>query len=99
MNQFRPTGTNVLLKVLPKTESESSIFLPDGKSRPGEIMRWEVLAIGTEVNDEKFSLRPGEVVILGGGHPGEGVWLVQGSIVVFDRRRIVAIEEKMEVQN
>lgn len=97
-NKYRPLGTRVILKILP-VESKSSILLPDGKINPKTHQTFEVIAVGGEVNDEKFRLNVGEVVIAGGLHPSEMIPLSEEQqTFMVDRSKIVAAIEN-NVQN
>lgn len=90
---YRPLGTRVILKILP-VENKSSILLPDGKVNPKQHQTFEVIAVGGEVNDEKFSLKVGEVVIAGGLHPSEMIPLSEeDQTFMVDRSKIVAVLE------
>lgn len=91
---YRPVGTSVLLKLLPQTNKKSSLVLPDGKTHPGEIQQFEIVAIGNEVNDDKFKLNAGETVIVGGAHPSEAVWVdVEQRLLLLDRRKVICVVE------
>lgn len=91
---YRPVGTSVLLKRLPPTNTKSPLVLPDGKNHPNEIQHFEIVSVGAEVNDDKFTVNAGEVCILGGIHPSEAIWIdVREHLLVVDRRKIVAIVE------
>jgi len=100
MKTFKPVGTAVLFRRLPPVNQDHNIILPDGSSRPGDFQEWEILALGDEVNEEKFKLEVGQIVMLGGGHPGEGI-CVDGKlgIFLFDRRRAVCIVESNGTNN
>lgn len=92
MNQtckYRPLGTKVILKILP-IENISPILLPDGKTNPRTRQTFEVIAVGGEVNDEKFSLHSGEVVLVA-AHNSDFVPLdEEQQLVMIDRTRIIA---------
>ena len=97
---YRPVGTFIRIKMLPPAETGSMVILPDGSSKPGQLMRFEIQAIGNEVNEEKFKLQVGEIALLGGGHPSEMMVLdKEAGIMIVDRRRVVAIEESNGTQN
>lgn len=97
-HRYRPLGTRVILKILP-VEHKSPILLPDGKTNPKAHQTFEVIALGGEVNDEKFSLRVGEVVIAAGLHPSEMIPLSEEQqTFMVDRSKIVAVVDTT-VQN
>lgn len=92
-NKYRPLGTRVILKILP-VENKSSILLPDGKTNPKQHQTFEVIAVGGQVNDDKFQLNVGEVVIASGLHPSEMVPLSEEQqTFMVDRSKIVAVLE------
>lgn len=62
---YRPLGTKVILKILP-VENKSSILMPDGVTNSKQRQTFEVVALGGEVNTDKFQLRVGEVVLVAG---------------------------------
>lgn len=96
--KYRPLGTRVVLKIIP-VQSDSVVLLPDGKVNPKQHQTFEVIAVGGEVNDEKFSLRAGEVVIAAGLHPSVMVPLnEEDQTFLVDRSHIVAVVEQ-NVQN
>lgn len=94
---YRPLGTNVILKILP-VENKSTILLPEGKTDPKAHQTFEVVALGGEVNDEKFLLTVGEVVLVA-AHPSEFLPLDKElQLVVVNRSKIIAVKET-QVQN
>lgn len=87
--KYRPLGTRVVLKILPM-ESKSAILMPDGKVNPKERQYFEVIAIGGEVNDSKFSLNAGETVMIA-CHNSEILPLSEeDQLIMVDRSKIVA---------
>lgn len=94
--KYRPLGTRVILKILPM-QSKSPILLPDGKSNPKERQVFGVVAIGGEVNDDKFSLRVGETVLMA-CHQSEILPLDEDEqLIMVDRSKIVAaVDEKTQ---
>lgn len=95
MNQtcpYRPLGTRVVLKILP-IESTSPILLPDGKTNPKVRQTFRVIAIGGEVNDEKYKLNVDEVVLIA-CHNSEILPLdEEEQLIMVDRSKIVAAVE------
>lgn len=93
-NKYRPLGTKVLLRVLPP-KNESSLVLPDGKGNPNEIQTFEVVAVGGSVNDEKFNLNAGEVVIIS-AHQSQMIGVhKEDKLLLVDRENVVlAIDER-----
>lgn len=90
--QYRPLGTRVVLKILP-VENKSEILLPDGVTNAKTRQTFEVIALGGEVNDDKFSLNVGEVVLIS-CHNSEILPLDQEEqLVMIDRSKIVAALE------
>lgn len=90
--KFRPLGTRVILKILPM-ESKSPILMPDGKTNPKERQVFGVIAIGGEVNDDKFSLHVGETVMIA-CHNSEILPLdEEEQLIMVDRSKIVAAVE------
>lgn len=90
--QYRPLGTRVILKILP-VENKSEILLPDGVTNAKTRQTFEVIALGGEVNDDKFSLNVGEVVLIS-CHNSEILPLDQEEqLVMIDRSKIVAALE------
>jgi co-chaperonin GroES (HSP10) len=95
--QYRPTGTRVILKILP-VENKSEILLPDGVTNAKTRQTFQVIAVGGEVNDDKFSLAVDEVVLVA-AHPSEYLPLdEEQQLVIVDRSKIVAVVEQ-NVQN
>lgn len=95
---YRPLGTLVILKALP-IENKSGILLPDGKTNPQERQTFEVIAVGGQVNDEKYSLTVGEIVLTAGFHPSEVVGLdKEEQWFLIDRSKILVAIDK-NVQN
>lgn len=89
---YRPLGTRVILRVIP-VENKSGLFLPDGKTHSDNPQTYEVVAIGGEVNDEKFSLNVGETV-LASFHPSEAIGLSkENQWFMVDRSKVVAALE------
>lgn len=90
---YRPLGARVILKVLPK-EIESSIVMPDGKTNPREKQYFQVVAVGGEVNDDKFQLNIGDIVLTA-CHPTEIIGLDQDEqLILVERNRIMVVVEK-----
>jgi co-chaperonin GroES (HSP10) len=86
---YRPLGTRVVVKILP-VESSSPILLPDGKVNPKTRQTFEVIAVGGEVNDDKFSLNVGEVVLIA-AHNSDFLPLDEDlQLAMVDRSKIVA---------
>lgn len=95
--QYRPLGTRVILKILP-VENKSEILLPDGAPNPKSRQTFQVIAVGGEVNDDKFSLSVGEVVLIA-THSSEILPLdEEEQLIMVDRSKIVAAVEQ-NVQN
>jgi co-chaperonin GroES (HSP10) len=95
--QFRPLGTRVIIQILP-VHNDNLIVLPDGKTNLTKPQTYEVIAIGGAVNDEKFSLNVGEVVLLS-CHESEVYPLSkEDKFIMVDRSKIVAAL-KSETQN
>ena len=91
--QYRPLGTRVVLKILPM-ESKSAILLPDGKTNPKERQYFEVVAVGGEVNDAKFTLVKGETVMIA-CHKSDILPLdEENQWIMVDRSKIIAAVEK-----
>lgn len=89
---YRPLGTRVVLKILP-VENKSEILLPDGVTNAKTRQTFEVIALGGEVNDDKFSLNVGEVVLIS-CHNSEILPLDQEEqLIMIDRSKIVAALE------
>lgn len=89
ITKYRPLGTRVVLKILPM-ESKSEILLPDGKTNPKERQTFLVVAVGGEVNDDKFSLAVNEVVLIA-CHSSEILPLdEEEQLIMVDRSKIVA---------
>lgn len=100
MNQpcpYRPLATRVIVKILP-IPSDSLIVLPDGKRHLTDLQHYEVMAIGAAVNDDKFSLNVGDVVLLS-CHESE-VYPIRKSdkLIMVDRSKVVAVKEN-QTQN
>lgn len=86
---YRPLGQRVVLKILP-VENTSGILLPDGVTNAKARQTFEVIAVGGEVNDEKFTLNVGEVVLIA-CHNSEILPLSEeDQLVLIDRSKIVA---------
>jgi co-chaperonin GroES (HSP10) len=89
---YRPLGTRVVLKILP-VENKSGILLPDGASNAKVRQTFEVIAVGGEVNDEKYKLNAGEVVLIA-CHNSEILPLdAEEEWIMVDRSKIVAALE------
>lgn len=96
-SKYRPLGTRVVVEILP-INSTSLVVLPDGKNHLREPQTYEVIAIGGAVNDEKFSLNVGEIVLLS-CHESEVYPLNKDEKhIMVDRSKIVAVVEN-QVQN
>lgn len=88
-NKFRPLGTRVIVQMLP-TPNDNLIVLPDGKTHLTKPQTYEVVAVGGAVNDEKFSLTVGEIVLLS-CHESEVYPLSkEEKLIMVDRSKIVA---------
>lgn len=88
-NQFRPLGTRVIVQILP-VANDNLIVLPDGKTHLTKPQTYEVVAIGGAVNDDKFSLNVGEIVLLS-CHESEVYPLnKEEKLILVDRSKIVA---------
>jgi co-chaperonin GroES (HSP10) len=86
---YRPLGTRVVLKILP-VENKSPLFMPDGVTNTKVRQTFEVVAIGGEVNDDKFSLNVGEIVLIA-CHQSEMLPLSEEEqLLMVDRSKIVA---------
>jgi len=95
--KYRPLGQRVVLRINP-IENKSSLVLPDGKTNPNERQTFEVVAVGGEVNDAKFSLAVGETVLVA-CHQSDYLPLSEPEqLVLVDRSKIVAAIEK-DAQN
>jgi co-chaperonin GroES (HSP10) len=89
---YRPLGTRVVLKIL-AVENKSPLFMPDGVTNTRQRQTFEVVAIGGEVNDDKFSLNVGEVVLIA-CHQSEMLPLSEeDQLIMVDRSKIVAAME------
>jgi co-chaperonin GroES (HSP10) len=89
---YRPLGTRVVLKILP-VENKSGLYMPDGVTNTKQRQTFEVIAIGGQVNDDKFSLNSGEVVLIS-CHPSEMLPLDEPEqLIMVDRSKIVAAVE------
>jgi co-chaperonin GroES (HSP10) len=88
--KYRPLGTRVILKILP-IESKSSILLPEGKTNPKERQTFEVIAVGGEVNDDKFSLHAGEVVLMATHNSNILPLDEEQQLIMVDRSALVAV--------
>lgn len=94
---YRPLGQRVVLKILP-IENKSEILMPDGVTNAKSQQTFEVIALGGEVNDDKFTLNVGEVVIIS-CHNSEIMPLSQeDQLIMVDRSKIVAAVD-MQTQN
>ncbi len=94
---FRPLGTRVVVKILP-VQSSSLLVLPDGKEIHTKPQQYEVVAIGGAVNDEKFSLNVGEIVLVS-CHESEVYPLNKDEKwIMVDRSKVVAAVEQ-QTQN
>jgi co-chaperonin GroES (HSP10) len=90
--QYRPLGTRVVLKILP-VENKSGILLPQGSNNPKVRQTFEVIAVGGEVNDDKYKLNVGEVVLIA-CHNSEILPLdEEEQWIMVDRSKIVAAWE------
>lgn len=87
--QYRPLGTRVIVQILPP-QTENILVLPGGKPNLTTPQTYEVIAIGGAVNDEKFSLNVGEIVLLS-CHESE-VYPIskEDKFIMVDRSKIVA---------
>lgn len=89
---YRPLGQRVVLKILP-VENKSTILMPDGVTNAKTRQTFEVVALGGEVNDDKFSLNVGEVVLIS-CHNSEILPLDQDDqLIMVDRSKVVAAVE------
>lgn len=97
MNKYRPLGTRVIVKILP-VRNDNIIVLPEGKTHLTTPQTYEVIAVGGAVNDEKFSLTAGEIVLLS-CHESEVYPLnKEEKHIMVDRSKIVAVVES-QTQN
>lgn len=89
---YRPIGTKIIVRILP-TKADSTIILPDGKQYLMVPQTYEVIAVGNEVNDEKFSLNVGEIVLVS-CHESE-VYPIskEEKFILIDRSKVVAVQE------
>lgn len=95
--QYRPLGSRVIVQILPM-QTDNIIVLPGGEKNITTPQTYEVIAVGGAVNDEKFSLNVGEIVLLS-CHPSEVFPLnKEDKIIMVDRSKIVAVV-KTETQN
>jgi co-chaperonin GroES (HSP10) len=86
---YRPLGTRVILHILP-VENKSPLFMPDGVTNTKVRQTFEVVAVGGEVNDSKFKLNEGEVVMIA-CHNSEILPLdEEDQLIMVDRSKIVA---------
>lgn len=91
--KFRPLGTKVVVEILP-VESDSTILLPNGAVNPRTRQTFKVVRIGGQVNDEKFQLREGEVVLIA-AHNSDFLPLSEkDQWALIDRVNIIAVVEK-----
>jgi co-chaperonin GroES (HSP10) len=89
---YRPLGTRVVLKILP-VENKSGLLLPDGSTNTKVRQTFEVIAVGGEVNDDKYKLNAGEVVLIA-CHPSLILPLSEeDQLIMVDRGNIVAAVE------
>jgi co-chaperonin GroES (HSP10) len=89
---YRPLGTRVVLKILP-VENKSGILLPQGSNNPKVRQTFEVIAVGGEVNDDKYKLNVGEVVLIA-CHQSEILPLdEEEQWIMVDRSKVVAALE------
>jgi len=89
---YRPLGTRVIVRILP-TKSDSHIVLPDGKQYLMVPQTYEVIAIGGQVNDDKYSLNVGEIVLVS-CHESEVYPINKDEkFIMIDRSKIVAAVE------
>lgn len=87
---YRPLGQRVVLKILP-VENKSGILLPDGVTNAKSRQTFQVIAVGAEVNDDKFSLNVDEIVLVA-CHNSEMLPLDQEEqLIMVDRSKIVAV--------
>lgn len=87
--KYRPLGTRIVLEILP-IESKSTVLLPNGATNPKERQTFKVIAVGGEVNDDKYSLHEGEIVIIA-AHNSDLLPLdEEKQLIMADRRHVVA---------
>lgn len=90
---YRPLGQRVVLKILP-IENKSDIIMPDGVTNAKSRQTFEVIALGGEVDDDKFTLNVGEVVLIS-CHNSEILPLSEeDQLIMVDRSKIVASIEQ-----
>lgn len=90
---YRPLGTKVLLKILPPESDPSPVLLPDGQKRPGQHQYFEVVAVGSLVNDDKWKITPGETVMIA-AHPSQMIGVNQEKqLMLLDREFVVCAVE------
>lgn len=103
---YRPLGTRVVLKILPVENDQItrddgtkvSILTPDGVTKAKTRQTFQVIAMGAEVNDDKYSLSVDEVVLVS-CHNSEILPLDQEEqLIMVDRSKIVAVLES-QTQN
>jgi len=95
---YRPLGQRVVLHILP-VENKSAILMPDGVTNSKSRQTFEVVALGGEVNDERFSLNVGEVVLIS-CHNSEILPLdEEDQLIMVDRSKIVAALASTTAQN
>ena len=94
--KYRPLGTRIVLKILP-IENKSGLVLPNGATNPKERQTFEVIAVGGEVNDDKYSLHAGEVVLIA-AHNSDLLPLdEEQQLIMADRRHVIAaVDEKTQ---
>lgn len=94
---YRPLGTRVIVKILP-VATDNLILLPEGKTHTTTPQTYEVIGVGGGVNDDKFSLKAGDVVLLS-CHESEVYPLrKEDKLIMVDRSKIVAVVDTT-VQN
>jgi co-chaperonin GroES (HSP10) len=94
---YRPLGTRVIVQILPM-QTDNKILLPGGETNISTPQTYEVIGVGGAVNDDKFSLNVGEIVLLS-CHPSEVFPLnKEDKLIMVDRSKIVAAM-KAETQN
>jgi len=95
MTTYQPQGTRVLLRLLPQPKSD--VLLPDGAKNPGQVQRFQIVGVGSLVNQEKFTLEPGSIVhITCPPHAIIGVDHAQ-QLVLVDRMDIGVVVKDEEI--
>lgn len=95
--KYRPLGTRVVVKINP-VENKGTVLLPDGKTNPNERQTFDVVAVGGEVNDDKFSLKVGETVLIACHHSDFLPLDQEEQLAMVDRSKIIAAITK-DAQN